>query len=74
VNQGEVWGSISTLPKGRRSRRSAPENGLSKKSSADTSQVRSISQERLIRQLGVLSPPVMRKIGAGLALSLALES
>ena len=50
----------------------APENGLSKKSSADTFQVRSISQERLIRQLGVLSPSVMRKIGAGLALSLAL--
>jgi mRNA interferase MazF len=52
----------------------ALENGLSKKSSADTFQVRSISQERLIRQLGVLSPSVMRKIGEGLALSLALES
>ena len=51
-----------------------PENGLSKKSSADTFQVRSISQERLIRQLGVLSPSVMRKIGEGLVLSLALES
>ena len=50
----------------------APEIGLSKKSSADTFQVRSIPQERLSRQLGVLSPSVMRKIGAGLALSLAL--
>ena len=52
----------------------SPENGLSKKSSADTFQVRSIPQERLVRQLGVLSPPVMREIGEGLALSLALES
>ena len=49
-----------------------PQNGLSKKSSADTYQVRSISENRLIRRLGVLPAPVMDKIGDGLALSLAL--
>ena len=50
-----------------------PQNGLSKKSSADTFQVRSISENRLIRRVGVLSAPVMDKIGDGLALSLALR-
>jgi len=49
------------------------QNGLSKKSSADTYRVRSISEDRLIRRLGVLSAPVMDKIGEGLALSLALQ-
>ena len=49
-----------------------PENGLSKKSSADTYQVRSISQERLTRRLGVLPDSVMQKIGQGLAIGLAL--
>ena len=50
-----------------------PDNGLPKKSSADTFQVRSISQQRLVRRLGFLSPDVMEKIGEGLALSLALH-
>jgi len=50
-----------------------PQNGLSKKSSADTYQVRSISEARLIRRLGHLPPPVMDKIGDGLALSLDLR-
>ena len=49
-----------------------PENGLSKKSSADTYQVRSISEKRLVRRLGILSDQVMERIGDGLALSLAL--
>jgi mRNA interferase MazF len=49
-------------------------NGLTKKSSADTFQVRSISQDRLVRRLGVLSAPIMQKIGEALALSLALDS
>lgn len=49
-----------------------PENGLSKKSSADTYQVRSISEKRLVRRLGILSDQVMERIGEGLALSLAL--
>lgn len=50
-----------------------PDNGLPKKSSADTFQARSISQQRLVRRLGFLSPDVMEKIGEGLALSLALH-
>ena len=49
-----------------------PENGLSKKSSADTFQVRSISEERLIRPIGNVSDLVMQRIGEGLALCLAL--
>lgn len=51
----------------------SPENDLSEKSSADTFQVRSISQERLTAKLGALSEPVLEKIGAGLALSLAID-
>jgi mRNA interferase MazF len=50
-----------------------PENGLSKKSSADTYQVRSISEKRLVRRLGILSDQVMERVGDGLALSLALD-
>lgn len=49
------------------------ENGLSKKSSADTFQVRSISEKRLVRMLGVLSDEVMAEIGKGLALSLSID-
>lgn len=48
------------------------ENGLAKKSSADTYQVRSISEKRLVRRLGALSNQVMERIGDGLSLSLAL--
>lgn len=48
-------------------------NGLSKKSSADTFQVRSISQQRLVRRLGVLATLDMSKINQGLALTLALD-
>lgn len=47
------------------------ENGLSKVSAADTFQVRSISQERLIKQLGILSIASMTKIS--LALSIVLD-
>ena len=49
------------------------ENGLSKKSSADTFQARSISEKRLVRTLGVLSDAVMAEIGEGLALSLSID-
>lgn len=48
-------------------------NGLAKKSSADTFQVRSISERRLVKKLGVVSPQVLESIGAGLTLSLALD-
>lgn len=50
-----------------------PENGLSKKSSADTFQVHSISEKRLIRRLGLLPAQIMKEIGEGLTLSLALD-
>lgn len=50
------------------------ENGLSKKSSADTFQVRSISESRLVKKLGVVSPQILEKIEEGLAISLALDS
>ncbi|GJD21222.1 transcriptional modulator of MazE/toxin, MazF [Rivularia sp. IAM M-261] len=46
-------------------------NGLSKVSAADTFQVRSISEQRLIRQVGVLSNEYMQNIS--LALSVVLK-
>jgi mRNA interferase MazF len=49
------------------------ENGLSKKSSTDTFQVRSVSEARLIRRIGRLSDSAMERIGAGLKNSLALD-
>lgn len=50
------------------------ENGLSKRSSADTFKVRSISERRLVKKLGVVSPEILEMIGAGLSISLALDS
>jgi len=52
---------------------STPTNGLAKKSSADTFQVRSVSQHRLVRRLGVLPEDTMAKIAQGLKISLALD-
>jgi mRNA interferase MazF len=49
------------------------ENGLSKLSAADTFQVRSVSRERLIRQLGNLSDIVMEEIANALAIVLGME-
>jgi mRNA interferase MazF len=49
------------------------ENGLSKISAADTFQVRSISQQRLIRQVGILSDEKMQNISQALALVLAIN-
>lgn len=48
------------------------ENGLSKKSSADTFQVRSISEARLVRRIGVISGEVMDRINEALKISLDL--
>lgn len=48
------------------------ENGLSKLSVADTFQVRSLSQARLIRQLGTLSDAAMQEITAALAFVLSI--
>jgi len=49
-------------------------NGLSKLSAADTFQVRSVSQERLIRQLGTLSDTDMQEITTALAIVLSINS
>lgn len=48
-------------------------NGLQKKSSADTFQVRFISEKRLVKRLGVLLPATMEEISEALGLSLALD-
>ncbi|KAM3090534.1 type II toxin-antitoxin system PemK/MazF family toxin [Phormidesmis sp. 146-35] len=52
----------------------SPENQLTKASAADTFQVRSVSQQRLIRQLGFVDDLTMRSIGQGLALVLNLDT
>ena len=44
------------------------QNGLPKKSGADTFQVRSVDQARLTRKLGQLPEPVMEEIAAGIAI------
>lgn len=49
------------------------QNGLSKRSSADTYQVRSVSEARLVARLGEVSNQVMEKINKGLLISLALD-
>lgn len=50
-----------------------PENGLSKLSATDTFQVRSVSQQRLIRQLGTLSDTVMQELTEALAIVLDID-
>ncbi|MHC5828176.1 MAG: type II toxin-antitoxin system PemK/MazF family toxin [Nostoc sp.] len=49
------------------------ENGLSKLSAADAFQVRSISQQRLVRQLGILSDEQMHNINKALAVVLSIN-
>ena len=44
------------------------QNGLSKKSGADTFQVRSVDQARLTQKLGQLPEPVIEAIAAGIAI------
>ncbi len=48
-------------------------SGLSKKSAADTFQVRSISEKRLIKKLGSLSDAELAAITLGLAISLDIS-
>jgi mRNA interferase MazF len=48
-------------------------NGLERDSSADTFQVRPVSEKRLIRRLGVLGESEMGQIAGGLRLVLNLE-
>lgn len=49
------------------------ENGLAKLSAADTFQVRSVSQERLIRRLGNLSDDAMAEIARALVIVLSID-
>jgi len=45
----------------------AQQNGLTKDSGADTFQIRSVDQSRLIKKIGQLSDPIMEEIAAGVA-------
>ena len=49
------------------------ENGLIKKSSADTFQVRSVSDKRLVKKLGEITPEEMAQVEKSLSISLGLE-
>lgn len=49
------------------------ENGLNKTSAVDTFQIRSISQQRLIRQIGILSDEQMQSITEALAVVLCIN-
>jgi mRNA interferase MazF len=48
------------------------ENGLNKRSGADTFQVRSVSEARLVKHLGQLSQPTLKLISEALALVLVI--
>lgn len=50
------------------------ENGLTKVSAADSFQVRSVSQERILKQIGTVSDSIMDEIRIGLAKVLSIES
>jgi len=50
-----------------------PNNGLSKPSAADAFQVRSVSQQRFVKQLGALSTREMQAINKALAVVLAIH-
>ena len=49
-------------------------NGLIKKSAADTFQVRSLSQSRLVKKLGKLNNSEMKEITAALAIVLKIDN
>lgn len=49
------------------------ENGLAKLSAADTFQVRSVSQERFIQQLGRIDDVAMQEISSALAIVLNIN-
>ena len=49
------------------------ENGLTKRSTADTFQVRSISEERFVEKLGVLTSADLNRIEKGLAVCLDIK-
>lgn len=49
------------------------ENGLAKLSAADTFQVRSVSQQRFVRLIGVVSDTIMAEISEALEIVLDLD-
>jgi mRNA interferase MazF len=49
------------------------DNGLTQTSAADTFQVRSVSQTRLVRQLGKLSDDELRQLSKALAMVLGIS-
>jgi mRNA interferase MazF len=50
------------------------DNGLSKRSAVDTFQVRSVSQQRLIKQVGILSDEIMDEVSKALGIVLNIEN
>jgi mRNA interferase MazF len=50
------------------------ENGLSKVSAADSFQVRSVSKDRFVKQIGTIPYSIMSKIRIGLAKVLSIDS
>jgi len=49
-------------------------NGLTKKSSADCFQVRSLSHERFVKKLGIIAEPIMKEIKIGLSRVLSIDA
>ncbi len=49
-------------------------NGLTKVSAADSFQIRSVSQERFVKQIGNVSEKIMDQIRIGLAKVLSIDS
>jgi mRNA interferase MazF len=49
-------------------------NGLTKESSADCFQVRSVSQDRFVKRLGVISDSIMEEIRIGLSKVLSIDT
>ncbi len=49
-------------------------NGLNKTSAADCFQVRSLSQKRFVRKIGIVSETVMAEIKTGLSKVLSIDS
>jgi mRNA interferase MazF len=50
------------------------DNGLSKRSAVDTFQVRSVSQQRLIKQVGTLSDEIMDEVSKALGIVLNIAN
>jgi mRNA interferase MazF len=66
----EVFGQVGWMVK----IEPTSENGLTKQSAADTFQVRSVSQQRLIKQIGTLDDRMIELISQALALVLRIDS